>query len=76
MLLGESSYALYIIHWSVTTFVRAGFLGSFSTPPVHAALLLATVGASLLCHRYVEVPWRERLRGRAPPAATLAPAAT
>ena len=61
--LGEASYALYIIHWSVTSFLRLGTLGRWSIPPVHLVLLLATVGASLLCHRYIEVPWRERLRG-------------
>lgn len=76
VLLGEASYALYIIHWSVTTFLRMGYLGSYSSPVVHFMFLLATVGASLLCHRYVEVPWRERLRGRQGQPATLAPAAS
>lgn len=73
--LGEASYALYIIHWSVTSFLRLGWLGSHSTPAVHLALLLATVGASLLCYRYVEVPWRRRLRGQPRQPATLAAAA-
>lgn len=63
ILLGEASYALYIIHWSVTTFLRMGYLGSFSTPAVHLVFLLVTVGASVLVYRYVEVPWRARLRG-------------
>ncbi len=63
VVLGEASYALYIIHWPVTTFLRMGYLGSFSTPAVHLMLLLATVGASVLVYRLVEVPWRERLRG-------------
>lgn len=75
VLLGEASYALYIIHWSVTTFLRMGYLGSYSTPGVHFMFLLATVVASLLCYRYVEVPWRDRLRGRQEQPATLAPVA-
>jgi len=68
ILLGEASYALYIIHWSVTTFLRMGYLGSFSTPAVHLVFLLVTVGASVLVYRYVEVPWRARLRGDQPVA--------
>ena len=74
VLLGESSYALYMIHWSVTSFLRLRWLGEWDTPWVHAALLLATVGASVLCHRAIEVPWRERLRGSHEPAVGLAPA--
>ena len=73
VLLGEASYALYIIHWSVTTFLRMGYLGAWSTPAVHFTLLLATVGASLICYRFIEVPWRNRLRGRREPPATSAP---
>ncbi len=64
--LGEASYGLYIIHWSVTSFLRLGYLGSYATPVIHGIFLVATVGVSLLCYRYVEVPWRERLRGRHP----------
>ena len=73
VLLGEASYALYIIHWSVTTFLRMGYLGAWSTPAVHFALLLATVGASVICYRFIEVPWRNRLRGRREVPAVLAP---
>jgi peptidoglycan/LPS O-acetylase OafA/YrhL len=76
VLLGESSYALYMIHWSVTSFLRLGWLGEWSRPSVHLAFLLATVGASVLCYRYIEVPWRERLRGAREPSAGLVPAAT
>ncbi len=61
--LGEASYALYIIHWSVTTFLRLGYLGSWGTPVVHVFFMFATIWASVLCHRFIEVPWRERLRG-------------
>ena len=63
VLLGEASYALYIIHWSVTSFLRMGYLGSWASPAVHMLFLLGTVGASVLCYRHIEVPWRERLRG-------------
>ena len=63
VVLGEASYALYMIHWSVTTFLRLGYLGRWSTPGVHAFLMLVTLAASYLCYRYVEIPWRERLRG-------------
>jgi peptidoglycan/LPS O-acetylase OafA/YrhL len=75
VLLGEASYALYIIHWSVTTFLRMGFLGTYGTPLVHSLFLLATVAASLLVYRYVEVPWRKRLRGEPGRAAAAAPVA-
>lgn len=63
MLLGEASYSLYIIHWSGVTFLRMGNLGDFGTPAVHGVFLLATIGASVLCYRTIEVPLRRRLRG-------------
>lgn len=66
VLLGEASYSLYIIHWSVVTVLSMRLLGDLGTPLVHAIGLLATVGASVLCYRFVEVPWRRRLRGHPP----------
>lgn len=66
VLLGEASYSLYIIHWSVVTVLSMRLLGDLGTPLVHAAALLVTVGASVLCYRFVEVPWRRRLRGHPP----------
>jgi peptidoglycan/LPS O-acetylase OafA/YrhL len=63
VLLGEASYALYIIHWSGVTLLRLGFLGTLGTPWGHAAFLLGTVGVSVLCYRYIEVPCRLWLRG-------------
>jgi peptidoglycan/LPS O-acetylase OafA/YrhL len=63
VLLGEASYSLYIIHWSVVTVLHLKLLGSLGTPLVHAAALVATVLLSVLCYRFVEVPWRQRLRG-------------
>lgn len=67
VLLGEASYALYMIHWPVTTFLRMGYLGALAGPWVHGLFLLATVALSLACYRWFEVPWRRRLRGPALP---------
>jgi peptidoglycan/LPS O-acetylase OafA/YrhL len=64
VLLGEASYALYMIHWPITTFLRMGYLGSYGTPWLHGLLLMATVGTSVWCFRCIEVPWRQRLRGQ------------
>lgn len=66
VLLGEASYSLYIIHWSVVTVLHLKLLGALGTPPVHAAALIATVLMSVVCYRRVEVPWRRRLRGTPP----------
>jgi peptidoglycan/LPS O-acetylase OafA/YrhL len=74
VLLGEASYSLYIIHWSVVTFLHLGFLGHLGTPAVHALFLVGTVGASVLCYRIVEVPWRRRLRGAGPRTVASSPA--
>ena len=63
VLLGEASYSLYIIHWPVISFLALGWLGAQRTPLVHAAFLLATVGASVACYRWVELPCRAWLRG-------------
>ncbi len=63
VLLGEASYALYILHWPVTSFLRMGFLGSAGTPVVHLLFLVGTVALSVACYRAIEVPWRRRLRG-------------
>jgi peptidoglycan/LPS O-acetylase OafA/YrhL len=62
--LGEASYALYIIHWSFLSFQWMGFLGEYNTTTAHVLMLLATVGASVLCYRFIEVPARRRLRGQ------------
>ena len=63
VLLGEASYSLYIVHWSVVTVLHLKLLGAWGTPTVHAAALMATVVLSVACYRVVEVPWRRRLRG-------------
>ncbi len=72
VLLGEASYALYIIHWSGQTFLQMRFLGAYGTPPVHALFLIATVAASVLCYRLIEAPMRRRLRGMADTSAVAA----
>ena len=61
--LGEASYALYIIHWSGVTVLRMGYFGEKPSWAVVALFLFGTVGASALCHRWIEVPWRAKLRG-------------
>ena len=66
VLLGKASYSLYIIHWSIVTVLHLKLLGSLGTPPVHALLMVATVLLSVACYRWVEVPWRRRLRGASP----------
>lgn len=71
VMLGEASYALYIIHWSVTTFLRMHFLGAYGTPLVHGLFLIGTVALSVVCYHHIEVPWRQRLRG--PKSATGRP---
>jgi len=76
VLLGEASYSLYIIHWSVVSFLNLGLLGRFAGPAVHAVFLVGTVAASVLCYRGFEVPWRRRLRGAGPgPVAASGPCA-
>jgi peptidoglycan/LPS O-acetylase OafA/YrhL len=74
VLLGEASYALYIIHWSATTFLRMNFLGDAGTPFVHGLFLIGTVALSVACYRWIEVPWRRRLRGAPSAAAAVAAA--
>ncbi len=66
VLLGEASYALYILHWAVLSFLHRGFLGAAATPAVHALFMFGTVGLAVLCYRFFELPWRRRLRGRPP----------
>jgi peptidoglycan/LPS O-acetylase OafA/YrhL len=65
ILLGEASYSLYIIHWAFVTPLHMGYLGKHGTPAVHLLVMLATIGASVLCYRYIETPLRKRLRGNA-----------
>jgi peptidoglycan/LPS O-acetylase OafA/YrhL len=71
--LGDASYSLYLIHvpllimWAKAAYVLVGprFYG---TPLYTAMFFPIAIAASLLCHRYVELPGRTRvlalLRGR------------
>ena len=74
-LLGRLSYSIYLVHISmlmIANFVTERLVGI--TPDGHAAFslplaALATVAAlggiildSLVTHRWIEVPWRERGR--------------
>ena len=65
--LGLHSYAIYLTHVSVQTFVD--WPGrSLPEPAKHLVglvFLAAVLGLSALCYRFVEVPWRERGRGAA-----------
>ena len=60
VLLGESSYALYLLHVIVWT-----WLFHYARVPFNAVTyilyLLAAVGISIACYRYLEVPARQWL---------------
>jgi peptidoglycan/LPS O-acetylase OafA/YrhL len=63
LLLGESSYALYLLQWTVILFFRQKrFLGMPGIAVV--AVLGGCVAASLLLHLYLEVPVCKFLRRR------------
>lgn len=63
MLPGEAGDSLCMIRWPVVSFLALGVPGAQGTALVRAALLLATVGASVVCCRPVELPYRAWLRG-------------
>lgn len=55
---GLVSYSLYLLHWPMLTFARYWFKGEFTL--AHALVVLAAAfGASVLCWRYVETPFRK-----------------
>lgn len=64
LLLGEASYALYVLHWlpviPLSAHVAAGGTVGLFVPAVAVG---GTVGTALLSYRYVETPLRRRLRG-------------
>ena len=64
VLLGDSSYALYLIHWLPLGFVLRGYLGA-PTPWLGPAVIVALVLASVLLHVRVEEPLRRWLLRRA-----------
>lgn len=57
VLLGDSSYALYLIHWLPLGFVLRGYLGA-PTPWLGPTVIVALVLASVLLHRHFEEPLR------------------
>jgi peptidoglycan/LPS O-acetylase OafA/YrhL len=72
--LGDISYSVYMTHWFVLLSVRwlwnglrgQEFGASFSLPLAFASLafvVAVVLGLSTLTWRYIEVPWRRRLRG-------------
>ena len=65
--LGDSSYALYLIHWLPLGFVLCGYLGA-PTPWLGPGGIVALVLASVLLHRCVEVPLRRWVMRRASPS--------
>lgn len=65
--LGEVSYAVYMVHWVVRVVVRAaadkaGVLHEIPPPLMVATYLTVTFAAAILLYRFVERPWRRRLR--------------
>lgn len=60
--LGKYSYSIYLTHWSIQHFLNMPGR-ALPEPQKHLVLLvffLAIFGVSMLCYRYIEVPWRER----------------
>lgn len=66
VLLGEASYALYILHVPIHSLMGAvdkiAGLGVHDTPLWFPAYLATAVAASLAAYRWVEVPSRDRVR--------------
>lgn len=66
VLLGEASYALYILHWAVLQSLFAVYRSAGGAPPVWAgyAALIGALVLSLLVHQFFELPLRRRLAAR------------
>jgi peptidoglycan/LPS O-acetylase OafA/YrhL len=68
--LGEASYSLYVIHVPLLVFWVKATRFAFGTGPLDPALALGldcgclatVVAASLVCHKYAELPLRDRVR--------------
>lgn len=68
VLLGEASYALYILHWPVLFGVKQGLFLFQGHPIVSSPLFylplsgVLTIGLSVLVFRYLEAPLRQRVK--------------
>lgn len=73
VLLGESSYALYLWHW----LPMMPLLDVAPRQPIPFGIsigaILGTIGLSIVSYRFVETPARRWLRGSQPPALIAAP---
>lgn len=74
LLLGEASFAVYILHMPITWWgqwaaVQLGLLPPFPYDMLY--LVALTVALSILSYRYFETPWRRRILGWRRPFAAL-----
>jgi peptidoglycan/LPS O-acetylase OafA/YrhL len=63
--LGEASYSLYILHVPLLMIAHKALAANdalFESPAFRAVFMVVAVGASLVCHRYFEVPMRRVAR--------------
>ena len=68
ILLGESSYALYITHWSFVSFYSLGFLPTnYQSPFMAIIFMLLSVAFSVLIYKTIEIPMKTKLRGAKTP---------
>lgn len=68
ILLGESSYALYITHWSFVSFYSLGFLPTnYQSPFMAIIFMLLSVAFSILIYKTIEIPMKTKLRGAKTP---------
>jgi peptidoglycan/LPS O-acetylase OafA/YrhL len=67
--LGEASYSLYLIHWSILVGLTDVLLVGQRVPPwLVPVAIIVTIVASLPCYLFVERPVQRRLRGWRMPA--------
>jgi peptidoglycan/LPS O-acetylase OafA/YrhL len=64
VLLGESSYALYITHWMGQSLIQLKFMGAYKTPTMSLIFIVLSVLLSVFLFKYFETPLRLKLRGK------------